>query len=140
MHDRHGWPVAEVDAFRYAVHGTHFNKQAEPLVWNHVRIGVRALFRGHHDVVVLDSTMISEDRRREFEEENFQVAFKEFHTSVETCIDRAEMSDQEYLIPVIKRMDKVRDPLGVDDLHFEDWYELHYENAGEPYKEKAESL
>lgn len=137
IHDRHGWPVVEVDAFRHAIHGTHYNKQAEPLVWNHVRISIRALFGGHHDVVILDSTMITEERRSEFSDESFDVAFKEFHTSVDTCVERAEMTDQEYLIPVIKRMDKVRDPLGVDELHFEDWYEL-YTNPKESYEQKAE--
>lgn len=139
IHDKHGWPVVEVDAFRHAIHGTHYNKQAEPLVWNHVRISVRALFGGHHDVVVLDGTMITEKRRKEFEDENFDVAFKEFHTSPKTCIERAEMTDQEYLIPVIKRLEKVRDPLGVDDLHFEDWYELHH-NRQDSYQERADSL
>ena len=139
MHDAHGWPVAEVDAFRYALHGTHYNKQAEPLVWNHVRIAVRALFRGHHDVVMLDSTMITEETRNKFADENFQVVFKEFHTDKETCIERAEITDQDYLVPVIERMSKVRDPLGVHDEHFEDWYEL-YQNAESAYQEKADSL
>ena len=139
MHDKHGWPVIEVDAFRYAIHGSHYNKQAEPMVWNHVRIATRALFGGHHDVVVLDGTMITEERRSEFSDESFQVAFKEFHTTPETCIERAEMTDQEYLVPVIKRMEKIRDPLGVDDLHFEDWYEL-YRNHQDSYEEKAENL
>lgn len=139
MHEKHGWPVVEVDAFRHAIHGTHYNKQAEPLVWDHVRISVRALFGGHHDVVVLDSTMVTEKRRSEFEGENFSTVFKEFHTTPETCIERAESTDQEYLIPVIKRLEKVRDPLGVDDLHFEDWYELH-KNHQDSYQERADSL
>lgn len=139
IHDEHGWPVVEVDAFRHAIHGTHYNKNAEPLVWNHVRVSIRALFGGHHDVVVLDSTMITEERRTEFEDENFNVVFKEFHTTTETCIERAEATDQEYLVPVIKRMSEVRDPLGVDDLHFEDWHELH-QNHQNSYQERANSL
>jgi len=139
IHERHGWPVLEVDAFRHAIHGTHFSKPAEPIVWSHVRIAVRAIFGGHHDVAILDSTMITQDRRRKFEDENFDVAFKEFHTSVEKCIARAEETDQEYLIPVIRRMDKARDPLGVDDLHFEDWYEL-YQNHEKSFEERAGSM
>jgi len=122
--EEHGWPVVEVDGFRYAIHGSHYNKQAEPLVWKHVRIAVRALFHDHHDVVILDSMMAAEERRNMFKGENFQTVFKEFHTSPEVCIERAKDSNQEYLIPVIERVSKVRDPLGVDDMHFEDWYEL----------------
>lgn len=134
MHQRHGWPVVEVDAVRDAIHGTHYNKQAEPLVWSHVRVMLRSLFRGHHDVVMLDSTMITEERRSMFVGENFRVAFKEFTTTPETCIERAEMTDQEYLVPVINRMDANRDPIGVDALHFEDWYEI-YDNPESDYQE-----
>lgn len=124
MVEKHGWPVVEVDGFRYAIHGSHYNKQAEPLVWKHVRVAVRALFHDHHDVVILDSTMATEERRNMFKNENFQTVFKEFHTPSKICIERAKDCGQQYLIPVIKRVSKVRDPMGVDDMHFEDWYEL----------------
>lgn len=124
MVERHGWPVVEVDGFRYAIHGSHYNKQAEPLVWSHVKVAVRALFHEHHDVVILDSMMATEERRSLFSDENFQTVFKEFHTPPEVCIERAEECGQDFLVPVIKRIDKVMDPMGVDDMHFEDWYEL----------------
>lgn len=134
MTDKHNWPVVEVDGFRYAIHGSHYNKQAEPLVWNYVRTCVRALFHEHHDVVILDSTMITEERRSLFDDENFQTVFKEFHTPADVCIDRAKDCGQEFLIPVIKRLDKASDPMGVDDMHFEDWYEL-MQNRYEGYEQ-----
>jgi len=129
---RHGWPIVEPDAIRRAVHGAAFNKRAEPTVWSTARIMVRSLFEAGHEVVVFDSTMINKDRRDIFKYEDFEVCFKEFHTPKEVCIERAHETDQDYLVPVIERMAKNRDPIEVGALHFEDWYELHFQNDTQP--------
>lgn len=100
----HGAPRVEPDAIRQAIHGTLWNKDAEPMVWAVARYMVKALFIAGHDTVILDATNHTEARRDEWKSSAWNREYEVFPTSVARCKERAVTTGQEYLVEVIDRM------------------------------------
>lgn len=100
-------PRVEPDAIRLAIHGTLWNAELEPKVWETAKIMVKALFNAGHDKVILDSTAITEARRAEWNDEAWNVEYKVFNTSAQTCKERAIQCGREYLVPVIEKMEGI---------------------------------
>lgn len=101
-----GRPVVSCDAIRQALGVYPFVPAAEPMVWNMAKYMVRALFNAGHDIVILDTTAITEKRRSEWISRDWRRSYKIFDTSAEVCKERAIATNQEYLVPIIERMDK----------------------------------
>ena len=99
-----GYPIVEVDAIRQAIHGTMWKDEVEPLVWGFANTMVRTLFLTGYDDVILDATNHTKERRQIWESPDWVVKYVLVDTDMETCVKRARQTDQEYLIPVIKRM------------------------------------
>jgi predicted kinase len=110
-----GLPMVNPDSIRLAIHGQVFIKEAETLVWTHVKYMIESLFIAGHDKVILDATNTMVRRRREFKSKKWKCMYKVFDTSKDECIQRAKDSGTEYLIPVIKRMCKQFEPLTKDE-------------------------
>jgi predicted kinase len=107
-----GFPVVEPDAIRFVIHGTPWRPNVEQLIWSHARIMVEALFHAGHDDVILDAANHTASRRKNWESDQWVVQYHYVETDAATCIDRAKKTNQEYLIPVIERMDRDFEPLG----------------------------
>ncbi len=83
----------------------------EPYVWAIAKTMVQSLFRAGHDKIILDATNLTSLRRAQWNSPEWKVVYKEFDTERQECIERAMLTHQEYLIPVIHRMHKSREPL-----------------------------
>jgi predicted kinase len=99
-----GVPIVNPDAIRLAIHGQPFVPSAEPLVWVTAKIMTRSLFGAGHDVVILDATNLSRQRREEWYSDDWVVQMKPFLVPPDVCVRRAVASDRLDLVPVIERM------------------------------------
>lgn len=107
-----GWPVVSPDAIRRALTGQAFYAPAEPVVWGHARLMVRALFWAGHRTVVLDATNTSRARRREWYDDAWDTYWKTFDVCADVCRARAAADPETlYLVPVIDRMAARYEPL-----------------------------
>jgi len=106
-----GHPVVNPDSIRLALYGQAFIKEAEGFVWEIAYLMTKSLFLAGHDTVIIDATNISEIVRNVWENKfpEVEIKLQIFSTSVETCIQRAQNSGTEYLIPVITRMNESQD-------------------------------
>jgi predicted kinase len=112
-----GYPVVNPDSIRLAIHGKAFDQKYEGKVWDTTRIMVKSLFIAGHETVILDATNVTAQRRVEWLSANYDVKYKIFNTPLEVCIERAKLSNTEYLIPVIARMHKQWEyPLDIDRI------------------------
>lgn len=108
-----GYPVVCPDAIRLVLHGQAFRKEAEPIVWATAKLMVAALFEAGHDTVILDATNLTSKYRDEWKDARWIRQYQVFDTSKEECIKRAITTNQEYLVPVIERMDATKDYEGI---------------------------
>ncbi len=99
-------PIVCPDAIRLAIHGQPFLPSAEKLVWAVAHYMVESLFLAGHDKVILDATNLTDYRRNEWRSKKWNREYYIFHEDEGSCIERAKTTNQEYLIPVIKRMAK----------------------------------
>ena len=81
-------------------------KEIEPMVWATAKIMVRSLFTVGHDDVILDATNTTNERRSEWESSDWNIKYYVFSPDVELSKKRAIDSGQEYLIPVIEKMNE----------------------------------
>lgn len=107
-----GRPIVEPDAIREVMHGTPWKPNMEPLVWATAHIMVESLFAAGHTDVTLDATNHTVKRREEWMSDAWSTVLHPVNTPMETCLDRAVTTNQQYLIPVIKRMANRVDYLG----------------------------
>lgn len=101
-----GVPVVNPDSIRTVLHGTAFRPEAEPMVWGIAKTMVRSLFEAGHERVILDATNITNRRRQEWSNGAWECEYVVFRTPAVTCVLRARDNDQEYLVDVIRRMDR----------------------------------
>jgi predicted kinase len=97
-------PIVDTDAIRKALGVFPFIPDSESVVWFIAKYMVKALFYAGHTEVVLDATNLTIDSRREWKSSLYTIVYFPVTTSEEECINRAKKTNQEYLIPVIKRM------------------------------------
>jgi predicted kinase len=107
-----GYPIVEPDAIRMVLHGTAWRPNVEPLVWAQARLMVEALFEAGHTDVILDATNHTAEWRKQWESDQWALRYHPVLTDIATCIQRARETGQEYLIPVIERMERDFEPLG----------------------------
>lgn len=107
-----GHPIVEPDAIRLVIHGTPFKPNMESLVWATAHLMVESLFEAGHTDVIVDATNHTRRRRDEWTNPSWAIQLYVMDTSAETCIKRALDTDQEYLLPVITRMQNQSDYLG----------------------------
>ena len=107
-----GHPIVEPDAIRLVIHGTAWRRNIEPLIWATAHIMVESLFESGHTDVVLDATNHTIARRMEWEDSRWAVVCHVVDTGPDACKERAINTNQEYLIPVIERMDRDYEPPG----------------------------
>jgi predicted kinase len=99
-----GYPVVCPDAIRLSIHGTPFRKEAEGMVWGIAKTMVDSLFKAGHTDVTLDACNVTENQRKQWINDNWEVKFHVVSTPKDVCIQRARETNQEYLIPVIEEM------------------------------------
>lgn len=99
-------PIVSPDAIRLELHGQRFYNPAEPLVWALAKILVASLFRAGNELVILDATNTSRERRREWESPEWETIWHVIDASPEECIARARAAGDTEIIPVIERMAK----------------------------------
>src|SRR5436190_1189470 len=98
------FPIVSPDAIRLAIHGQRFVQSAEPFVWATAEVMVRALFLAGHRVVILDATNVTRKRRDRWRSAEWETRFKLIGASRETCLCRASLENDAYIVPVINRM------------------------------------
>lgn len=113
---KYGIPIVCPDSVRLAIHGHDFISLAEPLVWAHVKIMVRALVLAGHEYLILDATNIGKIARDSWISDSWDRTFKVFTTPYEICIKRAEESNRLDLIPVIRRMTREYEPISLEEI------------------------
>ncbi len=101
----HGVPVVNPDSIRLALHGQRFAPEAEPFVWAVAKVMVRALFLAGHTTVVLDATNLTRKRRDEWLSEHWDTGFVPMAADKAECLRRAQVENDETIIPVIRRME-----------------------------------
>lgn len=112
----HGIPIVEPDAIRLALHGRKFMKEAELHVWAITRTMVEALFLAGHDTVILSATLIQRVHRDVWKSDKWIREWILFDAPLETCIERARLSEQEDLVPIIERMAARFEPIQRDEI------------------------
>lgn len=80
-----------------------FVPEREPEVWAETHRQIEELLKTH-DKVILDSTNLTKSKRAEWEYLGVDIVGFNFTTSVDECIKRAIATNQEYLVPVIRKM------------------------------------
>lgn len=128
-----GFPIVSKDAIRLTVHGTPFKEDMESYVHGVCDLMVNSLFNAGHKGVIVDECHVTIASRSRWENLGYAVRIVYIPTGRKECIDRARASGQEYLVPIIKRMDH--------NFHrpseHEVWYEVPLEKAMVPVLTRA---
>ena len=111
-----GYPMVCPDAIRLALHGQRYYLDAEPIVWGHAHLMVRALFEAGHHKVVLDSTLNTVKRRKEWMSPDWETRFILVPASKGLCLQRANADNRLELITVIERMAAEHEPLTPEEI------------------------
>lgn len=107
-----GHPIVQPDAIRLALHGQRYVAEAEPFVWAIARVMVRALFRAGHEIVILDATNTTKQRRAEWlVAGEWWVKYQPVMTSEAECLARADAEHDEAIKPIIRKMAAGFEPL-----------------------------
>ncbi|HEY9299841.1 MAG TPA: AAA family ATPase [Phormidium sp.] len=107
-----GFPIVNPDSIRLALYGQPFLREAEPMVWTMTRYMIKSLFLAGHQIVILDGTNYTKKFRDEwYNPHQWTCHFKRFNATAQVCIERAEATGTEYLIPVIEKMSAGFEPL-----------------------------
>lgn len=114
-----GAPIVRRDAIRLALHGQRYEEAAEPMVKAMSVYMIRSLFLSGHEVVICDETNYSRAARNAIKDDYWETRFYPVETSPEVCIERAYLTNQPDLEPVIREMARRYEPLGKDELVYE---------------------
>lgn len=103
---KQGHPIVNPDSIRLALHGQRFYGDAEPFVWAIAYLMVDALFKAGHRTVIVDSTNITEKRRRPWFDKfkDCNVVLEIIETSHNVCTRRAEQDHDLEILPIIDKM------------------------------------
>ena len=114
-----GCPIVNRDAIRLALHGQRYQSEAEPMVKAMSRYMLDALFLTGHEVVICDETNFSKAARNALKSDKWDTKFYVVPTDPDTCIQRAHLTNQPDLEPVIRSMHARYEPLGPDEQVYE---------------------
>jgi tRNA uridine 5-carbamoylmethylation protein Kti12 len=114
-----GAPIVSRDCLRLAVHGQRYASAAEPLIKTLDVYMIRALFLAGHNLVIVDETNFSEAAREHLKDPSWDTLFYPVMTDVEICLERAKLTNQEDLIPIINQMNARWEPIDLDEWVFE---------------------
>lgn len=115
-----GAPIVRRDAIRLALHGQRYIHDAEPMVKAISLYMIRALFEAGHTEVICDETNYSQAARDSLMDERWETVFYIVDTPPEVCKERAVMTGQPDLIPVIDSMVARHEPLRTTDTIYVD--------------------
>lgn len=99
-----GYPIVNPDSIRVALYDDVFIGKMEGYVWLFAKTMVESLFLAGHDVVILDATNLTEESREQWKNNAWEIEYRQFRATKDTCIQRAIDSNTHYLIPVIEKM------------------------------------
>ncbi len=105
-----GFPIVNLDSIRLSLHGKPFIPKWEPIVLWAAKLMVHSLFWAGHEYVILDATSINPPTRAKWASNGYQLYAHEFPTPAVECRRRARECGQDYLIPVIDRMEQEYEP------------------------------
>lgn len=111
-------PVVNRDSIRLALTGQRYQIVSEHFVKAITEIMVRTLFLSGHNVIIYDETNWSRAARDTYKSDQWRTVFYEVDTPPDVCIERAKVTDQLDIIPVIQAMWERREPLGADEETF----------------------
>ena len=114
-----GAPIVRRDAIRLALHGQRFKIEAEPKVKAMSLYMIRSLFLAGHEVVICDETNYSKAARNALMDSEWKTRFYPVLTSPEVCKERAVLTGQPDLIPIIEEMWGRYEPLDQAELLYE---------------------
>lgn len=117
---RYHAPIVKKDDIRLALHGQRYEALAEPFVQAIAITMIRSLFLSGHQTVIADETHYSKYARQAVSNGPWQTVFYLVNTSPKTCIERAHMTGQPDLEPVIERMAARFEPLTAEERRYED--------------------
>lgn len=115
-----GAPIVCRDAVRLAMHGMRFQTDAEPMIHAVTHYMLRALFITGHEIVICDETNYSIQAREKLRSKMWDTEFYVVDTPVSICKERARLTNQVDLIPVIDAMAKRYQPLGRGEQHYKE--------------------
>ena len=98
-----GYIVVGTDEIRLALHGQRYVESAEPFVWATTYLMVDYLLSMEYKVVV-DGTHVTQARRKPWRGRN--AYFDVIRTSQNTCVERARLMNDPYIVPIIEGMHK----------------------------------
>jgi len=103
--------VVSKDSIRLALHGQPFIDEKEPEVHTIWKAMIKALLYSGHRHIILDGCFHNESRRKSVERLFPDAQFQTYYvpTSPDVCRQRAIDCGQDYLLPVIDRMESEAD-------------------------------
>ncbi len=110
-----GAPIVRRDAIRLVLTGHRYMEEAEPMVKTMSLYMIRALFESGHETVICDETNYSRAARNALLDDGWNTVFYPVLTPPEVCIERAYLTHQPDLVPVIRSMWARYEPLGPDE-------------------------
>jgi len=99
--------IVSADDLRYIIYGERYNQNRENEVWEHRKYLLNYLMSQGKDIFI-DETNTTKKRRESLimmaKEYNYIITCFYINTSESVCIKRAEVENDQYIIPIIKRM------------------------------------
>lgn len=117
-------PIVKKDDIRLALHGQVYAQQAEPMIRALSKVFIASLFLSGHEFVIADETHWSRASRDFVRDGDWETVFYEVDTLPEICLERAEATNQPWLIPVITEMAARHEPLGDDEPRYDQMRDL----------------
>jgi len=113
-----GYTVVNPDQFRLTMFGQRYFAPGEPALWATIYHVVDALLASGNKVI-LDATCLNSERRAAWVRRGAE--FVVVDTPYEECVRRAQAENDEYILPIIRRMWVSRE----DIQDFEKVYTVH---------------
>lgn len=101
-----GCPIVSRDAIRMTLGCYPFCRDREGEVTQMENFMVDTLFNAGHDAIVIDACHVRKAQRERWKSDKWKRVFFVMHTDDVVCKQRARETGQDYLIPVITRMNK----------------------------------
>lgn len=114
-------PIVRRDDIRLATHGQRYQILAEPMIKAISLIMIRSLFLSGHEYVISDETHYSKAAREFNSDPSWENVYYPVTTDKEVCKERAILTNQPDLLPVIDEMAARFEPLGPEDDIFVDF-------------------